>query len=285
MAALNQLKSLNDFVSTFLQEETYGIVLSEKAYQKELEELYEKSTCLIRSEIEDYVQDLVLKEDCDLTIDDFQRNLNMVQEKMKELNAVSEETMYSIADNDSLSARQKVQLSFCNKLMSFLRDLIGRIEEWKEGALSAQEANEQNFFLGLRIDEGQLPNVYDNLINKGWIVRSRTSLNNFIYYFTGKGFSPQNPIRWTGTEPILTLLLENMTTDEKRWAKAAIIFEKKKRGSREYHPVNREQLSVSRNKALDNDNIKWLLREVMYDILGFKDWEKRARDYHLLKNG
>lgn len=139
MAAINQLKSLNDFVSKFLQEETYGIVLSDKAYQKELDELFASSTRTIRTDIEEYVQDLVLKEDCDLTIDNFRHNLSQVQEKMKELNAVSEKTMYSIADNDSLSERQKVQMSFCNELMSFLRTLIGRVEEWKDGSLSAKE--------------------------------------------------------------------------------------------------------------------------------------------------
>lgn len=285
MAALKQLESLNDFVSKFLQDETYGIVLSDKAYQKELDEVFDSSTRTIRSDIEEYVQDLILKEDCDLTIDDFRYNLSQVQEKMNELNAVSEKTMESIADNDSLSTRQKVQLSFCFKLMSFLRDLIGRVEEWREGTLSAQEANEQNYFMDLRIDKDQLPLVYHNLVNKGWIVKSKTSLNNFIYYFTGKGFRPQNPIRWNSTEPILTLLLENMTIDEKRWAKAALIFEKRKRGTGEYHPVNREQLSVSRNKVLNNDDLRWLLREVMFGVLGFRDWEQRAKDYHLLKNG
>ena len=76
-----------------------------------------------------------------------------------------------------------------------------------------------------------------------------------------------------------------MTTDEKRWAKAALIFEKKKRNTRDYHPVSREQLSVSRNKVLENDNLKWLLREIMNDVIGFEDWEQRAKDYHLLKNG
>ena len=285
MAAINQLKGLNDFVSRFLQEETYGIVLSDKAYQKELDEMFEYSTRTIRTDIEEYVQDLVLKEDCDLTIDDFRYNLGQVQERMKELNAVSEKTIASIADNDSLSERQKVQMSFCNKLISFLRALIERVEEWKEGALSAKEANEQNYFTNLRIDEERLPDIYYNLINKGWIVKSRTTLNNFGYYFTGKGISPQNPIRWNSTEPILTLLLENMTMDERRWAKAALIFEKKKKGTREYRPVNREQLSVSRKKAMENDNLRLLLREVMYDVLGFKDWEQRARDYHLRQNG
>ena len=103
MAAINQLKGLNDFVSRFLQEETYGIVLSDKAYQKELDEMFESSTRTIRNDIEEYVQDLVLKEDCDLTIDDFRYNLSQVKERMNELSAVSEKTMSSIAENESLS--------------------------------------------------------------------------------------------------------------------------------------------------------------------------------------
>ena len=267
MAAINQLRALDGFVSDFLNKETYGLVLSDKNYQENLDRMYETSEKTIRDSIEEYVQDLILKEDCDMAIDDFQHNLNQVQWLMESLSAKSESVRLSISGNESDSAIDKIQISFCEKLVIFLKDLIARVEDWKEGALSAQEANENNFFSPLRVEEERLPLIYHNLLRKGWIVKNKTSLNNFIYYFTGRGFSPQDPIRWTSTEPILTLFLENMTTDEKRWAKAALIFEKKKRNTRDYHPVSREQLSVSRNKVLENDNLKWLLREIMNDVI------------------
>ena len=285
MAALNQLKALDDFVSDFLNKETYGIVLSDMEYQKELDEMYETSERIIREHIEDYVQDIVLKEDCDVAINVFQNNLNQVQVRMGALSAKSESVRSSISANNAYTEQDKVQMAFCEKLIVFLRDLISRVEEWKEGSLSAQEANEENYFLDLRVGEERLPQIYRNLVYKGWIVKSRTSLNDFHYYFTGRGLRPQNPIRWKSTEPKLTLLLENMTLDDKIWAKAALIFEKRKRGTQEYHPVNREQLSVSRKKAMGNDNIELLLREILSEVIELKDWKERAHNYHLLQNG
>ena len=285
MAAINQLSILNTFVSNFLNKETYGIVLSDKEYQRELDEMYETSEKTIRESIENYVQDLVLKEDCDMAIDVFQGNLGKVQKQMEALSAKSERVRASLSAIDSLTEQEKVQVSFCEKLVFFLRSLISRVEEWKEGALSAQEANEENFFLDLRVEEERLPQIYYNLGQKGWIVKSKTHLNDFCYYFTGKGFRPQNPISWKSTEPILTLFLECMTLDEKRWAKAALIFEKRKRGTQEYHPVNREQLGVSRSKVKNNFNFQDLVREVMRDIMGFENWRERAKDYHLIQNG
>lgn len=285
MAALKELNALDGFVSDFLNKETYGLVLSEKEYQKELDALYETSERTIREHIENYVQDIVLKEDCDVAIDDFQNNLKQVQERMETLSAKSDNVRASLAANDTDTDQDKVQMAFCEKLIVFLQDLISRVEEWKEGSLSAQEANEENFFLDLRVGEEQLPQIYHNLVDKGWIVKSKTSLNDFIYYFTGKGFSPLDPIRWKSTEPILTLFLECMTLEDKRWAKAALIFEKRKKGTREYHPVDKDQLGVSRSKVKNNFNFEDLVREVMRDIMGFEDWRERAKDYHLIQNG
>ena len=285
MAAIRQLRVLDDFVSDFLDKETYGLILSEKEYQKELDSMYETSERTIREHIENYVQDIVLKEDCDVALDDFQNNLKRVQTQIEALSAKSESVRSSLSATDSDTEQDRAQMAFCEKLVVFLRDLISRVEEWKGGSLSAQEANEENFFLDLRVGEEQLPQIYRNLLDKGWIVRSRTSLNNFIYYFTGKGIIPQNPIRWKSTEPILTLFLECMTLEEKKWAKAALIFEKRKRGTQTYHPVNKDNLGVSRSKVKNNENFQLLVREVMRDIMGYHNWEEKAKDYHLIQNG
>lgn len=285
MAAIKQLRALDGFVSDFLDKETYGLILTEKEYQKELDSMYETSERTIREHIENYVQDIVLKEDCDVALDDFQNNLKRVQKQMEALSAKSESVRSSLSASGSDTEQDRAQMAFCEKLVVFLRDLISRVEEWKQGSLSAQEANEENYFLELRIGEERLPQIYRNLVDKGWIVKSKTSLNNFIYYFTGKGFSPQDPIRWKSTEPILALFLECMTLDDKRWAKAALIFEKRKKGTREYHPINKDQLGVSRSKVKNNFNFEDLVREVMRDIMGFENWRERAKDYHLIQNG
>lgn len=285
MAAIKELRALDCFVSDFLDKETYGLILTEKEYQKELDSMYETSETTIREHIENYVQDIVLKEDCDVALDDFQSNLIRVQKQMETLSAKSESVRSSLSASGSDTEQDRAQMAFCEKLVVFLRDLISRVEEWKQGSLSAQEANEENFFLELRIGEERLPQIYRNLVDKGWIVKSKTSLNNFIYYFTGKGFSPLDPIRWKSTEPKLALFLECMTLDDKPWAKAALIFEKRKKGTREYHPVNKDQLGVSRSKVKNNFNFEELVREVMRDIMGFENWRERAKDYHLIQNG
>ena len=285
MAAINELKALDGFVSDFLNKETYGLVLSEKEYQKELDSMYETSERIIREHIENYVQDIVLKEDCDVALDNFQYHLKRVQTQMEALSAKSESVRSSLSASGSDTEQDRAQMAFCEKLVVFLRDLISRVEEWKEGSLSAQDANEENFFLDLRVGEERLPQIYRNLVNKGWIVKSKTSLNNFIYYFTGKGISPQNPIRWNSSEPKLTLFLECMTAEEKRFKKAPLIFEKRKRKTQEYLPVNRDQLGVSRAKIKNQHNFDLLVREVMQGVMEYEDWEKMAKAYHLIQNG
>lgn len=269
------IERLEALVSKFLNKATYSHSLSNSTKKRELETLYENSTNGIVKDLEnDY--DFLFQEDCDITIEGFKHSMEGVQERAESLKNLFEKAK-EMPTEEGEWEQMEIQASFCKRMIEFIDSLIERIQGWREDALSAKEANDC-FFENVRFKEEDLPRIYNNLVSHRWIIKSRTTLNNFIYLFTGKGFRPSQPVLWKKTEDDLCLFLEEMTYDAKDLAKAAIVFEKKTRNNG-YQLVKKRQLSVVRSR-INNDRLyekEKKLMEMYRDIFEFPDGDKLAR--------
>ena len=165
----------------------------------------------------------------------------------------------------------RIQESFCERTIGFIDSLIEKVQGWRESALTEKEAN-NCYFEDVRFEEEVLPRIYNNLVRNGWISGRRTSLNDFIYLFTGKGFRPAHPVLWKKGQDELCLFLEEMTFDIKDLKKAVLVFEKSG------YVLDSRRLSTVRSRINNRrpyDKEKKL--KVMYrDIFEFPDWKELA---------
>ena len=265
------IERLEDLVSEFLNGETYTNSLSVGSRERELEGLFENSTSSIVKDLEkDY--DFLYQEDCDITLDAFKEKMRLLQERVESLKALFEQAKDLPSDENADLNLMKIQNSFCERMIGFINALIDKVQGWRESALSAKEANDC-YFEDVRFEEEDLPKIYNNLVRNGWISGRRTSINDFIYLFSGNGFRPAKPILWKKGQDELCLFLEEMTFDNKDFKKAVLIFEKSG------YELKSRQLSSSRSRLNNHrpfDKEKKL--KVMYrDIFEFPDWKELAR--------
>lgn len=270
------IERLEALVSKFLNKETYSHSLSNSSKKRELETLYENSTNGIVKDLEnDY--DFLFQEDCDITIEGFKHSIEGVQERAESLKVLFEKAKEMPTDDGDLE-QMEIQASFCERMIGFIDSLIERIQGWREDALSAKEANDC-FFEDVRFEEEELPRIYNNLVKHQWIIKSRTTLNDFLYLFTGKGFRPSCPVLWKKTEDDLCLFLEEMTFDAKDFTKAALVFEKRTRNNG-YQLVKKRQLSAVRCRINSTDYMyekEKKLKAMYRDIFEFPNGDELAR--------
>lgn len=274
MLAYENIERLEALVSKFLNKETYSYSLSTGSRKRELETLFKSNTDGIVKDLEkDY--DFLFQQDCDITIDGFKDEMSKLQERVVSLKSQFEKAKDMPPDENDDMDLLKIQESFCERMIGFIDSLIEKVQGWRESALSTKEANDC-YFEDVRFEEEDLPRIYNNLVRNGWISGRRTSINDFIYLFTGKGFRPTYPVLWKTGQDELCLFLEEMTFDPKDLTKAAIIFEKRTNSG---YQLKSRQLSSSRSRINNRrpfDKEKKL--KVMYrDIFEFPDWKELAR--------
>jgi len=276
MVAYEIIERLEARVTKFLNKETYAHSLSQGSLKRELDNLFENSTSGIVKDLENDF-DFLYQQDCDITIDGFRNEMEVLQQRVESLKTQFEQAKGLPIEQDEYLERMRIQASFCERMVSFIDTLIAKVEDWKTTALTSKEA-ETCHFEDVRFDEDDLPKIYDNLISHQWIVKSKTSLSDFIYLFTGNGFRPSNPVVWRKTEDDLCLFIEEMTFDAKDLTKAALVFEKKTR-KEGYQMVKRSQLSAVRARINNKRPLdKEAKLKVMYrDIFEYPDWEELAK--------
>ena len=265
------IERLEALVSAFLNGETYTHSLSAGSRKRELEGIFEDSTNGIIKDLENDF-DFLYQQDCDITIDAFKEKMRLLQERVESLKALFERAKDIPSDENDDMDPMKIQESFCERMIGFIDSLIEKVQGWRESALTEKEANDC-YFEDVRFEEEDLPRIYNNLVRNGWISGRRTSINDFIYLFTGKGFRPAQPVLWKNGQDELCLFLEEMTFDIKDLKKAVLVFEKSG------YVLDSRHLSSSRSRINNRrpaDKEKKL--KVMYrDIFEFPDWEKLAR--------
>ena len=102
----------------------------------------------------------------------------------------------------------------------FLEKLLN---EPKATFANDKESDELSHY-NLDYNEVQFKSIYTFLVD-GKYLESTTTLNDFIYYFSGKGDKPQHGLKWLGSKVNLALFLAELCNNEdKKWEKAKNIF-------------------------------------------------------------
>lgn len=103
----------------------------------------------------------------------------------------------------------------------------------------------------LNYNKEQFKFVYDHLISDKYI-DSTTTLEDFIYYFSGNGNKPKNGIKWLSTKVNLSLFIGEFCFNvDKKWKIAKDIFGYNGL-AQSYSNSNQKNHFVSLKKALEN---------------------------------
>ena len=191
-----------------------------RAYKFQLDSSFDGIVETITNDINRDI-DWLTKEDNQYAKGEFKKLLPFVKEH---INALTDKLQKIERDSEG-DARTQMQIDFCNRLQAFIETLPNKIDELNSDALT-QEDMDRCFFDALmpNITPRHLVPIYYNLIDKGHISKKYTSMGDFMYYFTGEGFKPSEPIHWKLSTVKLTIFLKLIVADEKIWAKASHIF-------------------------------------------------------------
>lgn len=260
MITFDTLDALQEQVSKFINAETYKPVVSDRYYVHDLEKSLDAKLKAIINDLEKSHEDL-LKEDCELSIIEFENALFKIKERIESLKSQYEEAIDTIKAKDN-ALIVEAEVSFCEKIARAFESILVNLETWSTESLSIAESN-KNYFTSVLYSPKEILEIYNNLTTARWIVKSRTSRTDFLYYFTGEGPKPYNLIRWRKHATWLSLFVDEITSENKKWAKANLIFETQDSDSGEWTAVSRKTLSVSYNSITCADSFNEVNEKVL----------------------
>ena len=260
MIANDTLDALQAQVSKFLDQETYKPLISDRYYAHELERSLEAKLKAIVDDLEND-HEVLLQEDCEESIVEFKAALNALKERMTAIKTQYEWAIDVIQEKDN-AVIVEAETAFCRRIALTFESVISNLELWATESLSKAEAN-KNYFASVFYLPEELVVIYNNLVAARWIQKSRTSRSDFLYYFTGEGPKPYNPIRWNKPATWLSLFLDKMTEDSKIWAKATLVFETQDSDSGSWDAVTRKTLSVSFRNINDANSFEEVNNKVL----------------------
>lgn len=129
----------------------------------------------------------------------------------------------------------------------FLEELMDKSNQISTKDKVTNELSHYN----LNYNKEQFKFVYDHLISDKYI-DSTTTLEDFIYYFSGNGNKPKNGIKWLSTKVNLSLFIGEFCFNvDKKWKIAKDIFGYNGL-AQSYSNSNQKNHFVSLKKALEN---------------------------------
>ena len=221
MLADKLINALRFFISDFItQPESTVVNLEPREYERQLLNSYNKLTDGI---IYDIKADLewFSKEHNEYLKQGFLNQIPPVKDHISAL-LQNIETI-EIQNNDTEKA--KIQIAFCERVQAFITEVLLKIDEINMGALTEVQMDDCHFeCLRGKRTEYDLSEIYKNLKASHWICSRHTSMGDFIYYFSGQGLKPTEPIHWKVSTAKLTLFLDEIVADDHIWSKASHIF-------------------------------------------------------------
>lgn len=252
MITKDHINGIRTFIDNLSNQANEYITLQPEEYKRQLDNYYEIKTEGIIKDINRDIEHLSKEDDEDL------------REGLRRLVPVVENLLSAVKSRiipDSTDERIQIQIAFYERLQGFLVTLIETVEEVGQGALTNAQINECHFEClksGITIEH--IVQIYGNLKSNHWICSRHTSMDAFIYYFTGQGFRPSEPIHWKVSTAKLTLFLDEIVADDHIWAKASHIFLVKNK------PVSKKTLGNTHSKSLDRQITEKHLKEIKSKI-------------------
>lgn len=267
MIAIGIIDHLNAQIPNFLNADYEYDYLSDKAFEKQMNDLYSESTEGIVRRLKANLL-FATKDECDDAKSRLSTGLARLQTKLKDLRFYAEDVQLKAKDGVKGVKHLQAKVSFCERISKFYTHLIAQVEEWSEGALTIAETK-GCFFAPLNEDitPESLSFIYENLVARSWIDERQTSEGDFVYFFTGKGLPPTHPIRWMKSNPALGILLNRLTDDGLKWSKASAIFTHYSTKERGYIPIGRKSLETTYRNSIGTDSYNKQVKEIQDKIL------------------
>lgn len=249
--------TLRDFISDFITDTKTPLDMECEVYENQLNNTFEESTRAITVDINKDIEWFSQEENRHL-IEGFKKQGKIVHQHAIELSQHIVDIKTKISNESEIVG---LQIDFCNRLQSFIDDLVIKIEDVTSDALTKDQIKNCHFdTLRAGITAEHLRQIYNNLLNQHWICRKHTSVNDFIYLFTGEGFATTKQIHWKVSTVKLSLFLYEIVADEKIWAKASYIFLVKN------NPVSKKVLGNSYSSAMGREITERRLKEIKTKI-------------------
>lgn len=256
MIADNHINALHFFISGFTSQDDSVLDFPPHDYKRQLDNYFDIETQSITLDIN---RDLewMSKETNTYLKEGFKREIPKVKSHINSLL----EKIENIGIDSTEGIKAKMQVEFCERIQTFIDELLLKIDALDKDALTDSQIENCHFErlrMGITID--YLKQVYLNLKANHWICSRHTSMGDFIYYFTGDGIKPIEPIHWKVSTAKLTLFLDEIVEDEYIWSKASHIFLVKNK------PVGKKVLGNTHSKSLDRPITEKHLRELKNKI-------------------
>ena len=252
MIAKDHINKLQSFIDDLTKQDNEYLILQPKEYKRQLDTYFEIETEGIIKDINRDLEWLSKEDDKDL------------REGLKQLLPTIENLVHEVerlAISDNRDEKAEIRVAFYKRLQGFLSSLIQTVEEVEKDALTNAQINACHFeCLKAGITVEHLIQIYDNLKSNHWICSRHTSMDAFIYYFTGQGFMPSKQIHWKVSTAKLALFLDEIVADDHIWAKASHIFLVKNK------PVGKKSLGNIHSKSLDRPITERHLKEIKTKI-------------------
>ena len=212
---------LNTFVLNLTNQDNPAVLrLEPREYERQLLNYYSNMTASITSDIKADLE-WFSRENNEYLKREF---LNQVSALKNHINTLLQ-TIESVDIDEKAGKMAKIQIDFCKQLQSFINELSLKIDEANIDALTDAQIDDCHFeCLRGKRTEYDLSEIYKNLKASHWICSRHTSMGDFIYYFSGQGFKPSEPIHWKVSTAKLTLFLDEIVADDHIWSKASHIF-------------------------------------------------------------
>lgn len=212
---------LNTFVLNLTNQDNPTVLrLEPREYERQLLNYYSNMTASITSDIKADLE-WFSRENNEYLKREF---LNQVSALKSHINTLLQ-TIESVDVDEKAGKMAKIQIDFCKQLQSFINELSLKIDEANVSALTDAQIDDCHFeCLRGKRTEYDLSEIYKNLKASHWICSRHTSMGDFIYYFSGQGLKPTEPIHWKVSTAKLTLFLDEIVADDHIWSKASHIF-------------------------------------------------------------
>lgn len=144
----------------------------------------------------------------------------------------------------------------------FRREQVTRTITYIDGVLKEQEAKREaskrcsTDYYHTQFSDEKLTRVYDYLMEQGYLQADNT-LQEFVYYFSGRGEKPTKKLTWCGEFPMVKLshfLHVIAGCDGEKWKKAKMVF------------TTATNLAAALNNSSQNkfENYDWLEEKIRY---------------------
>ena len=213
------ISTLHTLISNIIVDGKYAN-LPFRAYKYQLDSSFDGIVATITNDISKDA-DWLTKEDNEYLKEGFRSLIPSIKEHIATLT----EQLITFESSSEENSKAQLQMDFCKRLQAFIETLPHKIDELNSDALTQEEWNRCHFdALMPNITPRHLVPIYKNLIDNGCISKKYTSFGDFMYYFTGEGYKPSEPIHWKLSTVKLTIFLKLLIADEQIWAKASHIF-------------------------------------------------------------